>query len=55
MDIKDVVVGEYADFYIEWGGMVESGPGCMERMQVRIDALPEGHLSKVQLIPKESE
>jgi len=27
----------------------------MERMQARIDALPEGHPSKVQLIPKASE
>jgi len=49
------VIGQWADYRIEWDGMVESGPGCMERMQARIDALPEGHPSKVQLIPKESD
>ncbi len=49
------VIGQYADYYIEWDGMVESGPGCMERVQARIDALPDGHPSKVQLIPKESD
>ena len=47
------VIGSYADYYIEWDGMVESGPGCMERMQARIDLLPEGHPSKVRLIPEE--
>jgi hypothetical protein len=53
IDLKKVVIGEYADYYIEWDGMVESGPGCMERMQARIDALPDGHPSKVRLIPEE--
>ena len=48
------VIGSYADYYIEWDGMVEIGPGCMERIQARIDALPDGHPSKVQLMPKES-
>ena len=49
------VIGQYADYYIEWDGMVEIGPGCMERIQTRIDALPDGHPSKVQLMPKEDE
>ena len=55
IDIKKVVIGHWADYYIEWDGMVEKGPGCMERMQARIDALPDGPPSKVQLIPKVSE
>ena len=46
------VIGSYADYYIEWDGMVEIGPGCMERIQARIDALPDGHPSKVQLMPE---
>ena len=54
IDPKQIVIGSYADYYIEWDGMVEIGPGCMERMQARIDALPDGHPSKVQLMPKES-
>jgi hypothetical protein len=54
IDPKKIVIGEYADYYSEWDGMVETGPGCMERMQARIDDLPEGHPSKVQLLPKES-
>ena len=49
------VIGQYADYYIEWDGMVEIGPGCMERIQARIDALPDGHPSKVRLMPKEDE
>lgn len=36
------VIGQYADYYIEHDGMVEHGPGCLERMQRRIDALPDG-------------
>lgn len=54
IEVKKAVIGQYADYYIEWDGMVEKGPGCMERMQARIDKLPDGHPSKVQLIPKES-
>ena len=54
IDFKKIVIGSYADYYVEWDGLVESGPGCMERMQAKIDALPESHPSKVQLIPKES-
>ena len=49
----EAVIGQYADYYIEWDGMVEIGPGCMERMQARIDLLPEGRPSKVRLIPEE--
>jgi len=45
------VVGEYADYYAELDGMVEKGPGCSERLQARIDALPEGHPSKIEWIP----
>lgn len=52
-EVIKAVIGQYADYYIEWDGMVEKGPGCMERMQARIDALPDGHPSKVRLIPKE--
>ena len=55
MDKIQPIIGAYADYYIEWDGMVDTGPGCLERMQVRIDALPEGHPSKVQLIFKEPE
>ena len=55
VDFKDIVIGQYADYYIEWDGMVESGPGCMERIQARIDSLPDDHPSKVQLIPREFE
>jgi hypothetical protein len=54
IDFKKIVIGSYADYYVEWDGLVESGPGCMERMQAKIDALPESRPSKVQLIPKES-
>jgi hypothetical protein len=54
IDFKELTIGSYADYCIEWDGMFEHGPGCMERMQARIDALPEGHPSKVKLIPKES-
>lgn len=53
VDPREIVMGQYADYYAEWDGMVEKGPGCLERLQARIDALPEGHRSKVQLIPKE--
>lgn len=41
------VIGQYADYYAELDGMIETGPGCTERLQARIDALPEGHPSKV--------
>ena len=50
IDVKKVTIGQYADYYSEWDGMVESGPGCLERLQARIDALPDGHRSKVQLL-----
>lgn len=55
VNFKDIVIGQYADYYSEHDGMVEMGPGCSERLHARIDALPDGHPSKVQLIPKESD
>ena len=55
MDKIQPIIGEYADYYIGWDGMVESGPGCLERIQARIDALPDGHPSKVRLMPEETE
>jgi hypothetical protein len=41
------VIGSYADYYVEHDGMVEIGPGCSERMQARLDALPDGDPRKV--------
>ena len=51
IDPTKITIGQYADYYSEWDGMIEMGPGCLERLQDRIDALPEGHPSKVKLIP----
>lgn len=50
--IADLIIGEYADYYAEHDGMIELGPGCTERLQARIDALPDGHPSKIELRPK---
>ena len=51
-ELVKCVIGQYSDYYTEWDGMVEIGPGCLERLQARIDALPDGHPSKAELIPK---
>ena len=50
-DLGYIVIGQYADYHAEHDGMIESGPGCSERLQARIDALPEGHPSKTELRP----
>ena len=50
--VANLIIGEYADYYAEHNGMIELGPGCTERLQARIDALPDGHPSKIELRPK---
>ena len=50
--VANLIIGEYADYYAEHNGMIELGPGCTERLQARIDSLPEGHPSKIELRPK---
>ena len=45
--VVQVTIGQWADYYAELDGMVEAGPGCTERLQARIDDLPDGHPSKV--------
>ena len=50
---KEIVIGQWADYYAEHDGMIEKGPGCSERLQTRIDALPDGHPSKIQLYIKD--
>ena len=53
IDPSKIVIGSYADYYSEWDGMVEKGPGCLERLQARIDSLPNGHHRKVKLLVTE--
>jgi hypothetical protein len=44
------VIGQWADYYAEHDGMIETGPGCRERLDARIAALPPGDPGKVDRI-----
>lgn len=47
--VMKCVIGEWADYYSEHDGMIETGPGCSTRLADRIAALPDGDPRKIEM------
>lgn len=43
------VIGQYADYYSEHDGMIETGPGCFDRLADHIEELSGGDPRKIQM------